>query len=77
MSSETLRIPIVWRLTPGEQDVLIKLCEGMTNKEIAQALGVSCGTVKRRVSELLGKLKCSNRIQVALKVMKDNEFQRG
>ena len=42
-------------LTPAESRVYIHLCEGLSNKEIAERLGKSEPTVKHQVSEILRK----------------------
>ncbi|HEU4743538.1 MAG TPA: response regulator transcription factor [Meiothermus sp.] len=53
-------------LTPKEREVLSHLAQGMSNKAIAQALGVSEKTVKTHVSSLLAKLNLKGRTQAAL-----------
>jgi DNA-binding NarL/FixJ family response regulator len=53
-------------LTPREADVLEKLALGQTNKEIAQALGISYETVKEHVQHILRKIGVSDRTQAAV-----------
>lgn len=48
-------------LTQRERDVLNKICDGLTNKRIAQVLGISPTTVKSHVKHILLKLGASNR----------------
>jgi len=48
-------------LTPREQSVLEHLAQGMGNKQIAAALGISERTVKFHVSSVFTKLGASNR----------------
>jgi DNA-binding NarL/FixJ family response regulator len=48
-------------LSSRERDVLSKICEGLTNKRIAQVLGISPETVKTHVTHILSKLGASNR----------------
>ena len=48
-------------LTRRENDVLLLLCEGLTNDEIAVKLVVSTRTVDHHVSAVLGKLGISTR----------------
>ena len=50
-------------LTRREQEVLRLLAEGASNHEIAQALVISLATVKKHVSNLLGKLGVTSRTQ--------------
>jgi DNA-binding NarL/FixJ family response regulator len=53
----------VYDLTRRELDVLKELVDGKTNPEIAQTLSVSRATVKTHVSNILGKLNVSSRIE--------------
>ena len=48
-------------LTAREQDVLAHLSEGLSNKAIAEALGISDQTVKFHVAAIIGKLGAANR----------------
>jgi LuxR family maltose regulon positive regulatory protein len=50
-------------LTRREQEVLRLLSEGASNQQIADALVISLDTVKKHVSNLLGKLGASSRTQ--------------
>lgn len=52
-------------LAPQERRVIALVAEGMTNKEIAQQLGLSDKTVKNYLSNLMEKLKFSRRSQAA------------
>lgn len=53
-------------LTDRERDVLRLIAEGCSNKAIASELGLSLGTVKGYVSEILAKLGVTSRTQAAL-----------
>ncbi len=53
-------------ITKREMDVLRHLAKGATNKEIAEALCVSEGTVKNHVSNILSSLGLRDRVQAAL-----------
>jgi DNA-binding CsgD family transcriptional regulator len=53
-------------LTPREHEVLALIAEGKSNKEIAEALVVSPNTVRHHVHQLLQKLNCSSRHELAL-----------
>jgi DNA-binding NarL/FixJ family response regulator len=58
-------------LTGRENDVLRLIAEGMSNKEIAQALGIGEKTVKTHVSNILGKLGVLSRTQAALYAVRE------
>lgn len=53
-------------LTKRELEVLKQLAFGLTNKEIAEALGISYETVKEHVQHVLRKLGVSDRTQAAV-----------
>src|SRR5207253_2166732 len=53
-------------LTRREQEVLRLLATGASNQDIAQTLVISLDTVKKHVSNLLGKLGATSRTQAIL-----------
>ena len=53
-------------LTPAEQVVVAEIAGGLSNKEIAQKLFLSEGTIKNNVTEILGKLGLRDRTQIAI-----------
>lgn len=57
-------------LTPREKDVLRLIGTGANNREIAEALFLSEGTVKNHVTRLLGRLGLRDRTQAALLAVK-------
>ncbi len=59
-------------LTPQQNRVLTMLGEGLLNKQIAYALGVSEATVKAHVSAILLKLNVDSRTQAVIKLGKIN-----
>ena len=54
------------QLTPRERSVLDLLAQGRSNRQIANRLGLTEGTVKGYVSILLDKLGVQDRTQAAL-----------
>jgi DNA-binding NarL/FixJ family response regulator len=59
-------------LTQRENEVLGQLTHGLTNKEIAQALGISYETVKEHVQHILKKIGVSDRTQAAVWAVRNN-----
>jgi DNA-binding NarL/FixJ family response regulator len=58
-------------LSPREAEVLDLLTRGWDNARIAAALYVSVGTVKHHISNILSKLGVENRIQAAVRAVRD------
>ena len=59
-------------LTKRELEVLVKLAEGMINKEIAHILNISERTVKNHVSNIFRKIDVSDRTQAAVFAIKND-----
>ena len=53
-------------LSDRESEVLEALCQGMSNKEMAEVLFVSPETIKSHVSTVLGKLGAKDRTQAVI-----------
>ena len=58
--------PTLPNLTPREREVLQLVGLGYTNRDIAQSLYISEGTVKTHVTHLLNRLNLRNRAQLAI-----------
>ena len=56
----------VVKLSPAEAAVVAELASGLTNSEIARALGKSVGTVKNQLSSVYRKLGVKNRIRLMM-----------
>lgn len=63
---EIMNESLLGELSEREQEVLMSLGEGLSNKEIAEKLFISIFTVKKHVSQVLGKLDLADRTQAAL-----------
>ncbi len=57
-------------LTPREMDIARLVAEGLSNKEIAQQLYISEGTVRNTLSVILDKLEMRDRTQLAIQYWK-------
>ncbi|MCU0476120.1 MAG: response regulator transcription factor [Anaerolineae bacterium] len=55
------------KLTQREAEVLQLMAAGLTNKAIAQALGISANTVKFHVNTILGKLGAQSRTEAVVR----------
>ncbi len=63
---------LVEPLTPRQQEVLRLIADGLTNREIAERLFLSEGTVKNTVSEIYARLRVRDRVQAVLKMLGNN-----
>jgi DNA-binding NarL/FixJ family response regulator len=66
LATPRLGVEIEVPLTKRENEVLKQLAFGLTNKEIAQALGISYETVKEHVQHILRKIGVTDRTQAAV-----------
>lgn len=61
-----------YELTTRETQILKLMTEGYSNMEIAQLLVISINTTKAHVASILQKLEVDDRLQAALKALKNN-----
>jgi DNA-binding NarL/FixJ family response regulator len=57
-------------LSGRERDVLLSLCQGLTNRQVARSLAVSEATVKTHVRNLLAKLGVRSRTEAVVLVFR-------
>ena len=67
LSAATDQTSLLQPLTERERDVLRGLAHGLSNREIADKLVITEGTVKNHVSNILAKLDVRDRTQAVLK----------
>jgi RNA polymerase sigma factor (sigma-70 family) len=60
------------RLAPREQEIITHICQGYTNKEIAQKMKISEQTVKSHCHRIYKKIGVTDRLQLALYWQKMN-----
>jgi len=58
-----------FHLTNREQTVVQTLAKGLTNKEIATALGITEPTVKAHIKHIMEKTKCTTRTGIIAQVL--------
>jgi len=58
-----------FNLTNREQTVVQTLAKGLTNKEIATALGITEPTVKAHIKHIMEKTKCTTRTGIIAQVL--------
>lgn len=63
--------PGVSTLSGREREVARLIAVGKTNQEISAELYLSMSTVKTHIARIMEKLDCTNRVQVAIKVLAD------
>lgn len=68
----TNEVRIQLDLTPRELEILKRVGQGHTNKEIANDLYLSIGTVKNHLTQILHKLDLRDRTQLAIFAVKND-----
>ena len=66
VSTAQINRPEIAELTPREKEVFARIGQGASNREIAEQLYLSEGTVKNHVTSILSRLGLRDRTQVAL-----------
>jgi DNA-binding NarL/FixJ family response regulator len=64
--------PVDPSITPRELEIMRRVGEGRSNREIADELGLSVGTVKNNISQILDKLALRDRTQLAIYAIRHN-----
>ena len=54
------------RLTPREREIVAQVCVGLKNKEIAEALSITAGTVKVHLMHIFEKTGVKDRFELAI-----------
>jgi DNA-binding NarL/FixJ family response regulator len=68
----TAETPVDASITPRELMIIRLVGEGRSNREIADELGLSVGTVKNHVSQIMDKLELRDRTQLAIYAIRHN-----
>jgi DNA-binding NarL/FixJ family response regulator len=63
---ESSEMKLIKRLPTRDRDILTALTSGRTNAQIANALHVSEGTVKARITRIMSKLSVGGRVELAV-----------
>ena len=70
--NDALDTKTMYNLTSRETQILKLITEGLSNIEIAKKLFVSVNTTKVHVASILQKLEVDDRLQAAIKALKEN-----
>ncbi|MBA3987514.1 MAG: DNA-binding response regulator [Idiomarina sp.] len=65
-SSNSARNDIERHLSPRQQEIMQLLAQGLSNKEIANILGITEGTIRVHLSAIFKAIKVSNRTEATL-----------
>lgn len=65
-SSASTRTDIERHLSPRQQEIMQLLAQGLSNKEIANILGITEGTIRVHLSAIFKAIKVSNRTEATL-----------
>lgn len=68
--TEVNGIPV--NLTDRQIDIIKKIVDGYDNKQISSELFIAEGTVKNSITEIISKLQCKDRTQLAVFALKNN-----
>jgi DNA-binding NarL/FixJ family response regulator len=58
-------------LTTREREILPLIAEGKSNKEIAQVIGNTAGTVRQQIAVMMEKTESLNRTHLVVKAIKE------
>lgn len=61
----------LYKMTPREIQIIILVCSGLTNNEIAKKLKIKHGTVKTHLCNVYRKVRIKNKILLLLKFVND------
>jgi DNA-binding NarL/FixJ family response regulator len=64
------------RLTPREQQALVLLVDGLSNKQLGRRLKISDHGAKRLVTNILAKLDCPNRTQAVAFALRQGLYDK-
>jgi DNA-binding NarL/FixJ family response regulator len=70
-SESSERVPVAVPLSDRELEVLRLVADGMGNHEIGEALFIGRSTVRNHISNILMKLQVENRVQAAVRAVRD------
>lgn len=70
--NEVTPVKTDYNLTTREMQILKLITEGYSNTDITQELSLSINTIKVHVASILQKLEVNDRLQAALKAIKNN-----
>jgi len=70
---ESMKESKLAQLTPRQNEIVSLVAKGLTDKEVADRLGITNGTCRRHVSASLKRLQLANRTELALRWQQRNK----
>lgn len=70
LNTNSIRSMAIYGLSSREQEIVERISEGLSNKEIAGKLFISEGTVKNYITSVLTKMDLKHRTQIAIAYLK-------
>ncbi len=67
--------PDIDELTKREMDVLLNICQGLSNQEIGEKLHISKRTVDKHRENILSKTQCGNTAELVIFAIKNKYFE--
>ncbi len=67
--------PDIDELTKREMEVLLNICQGLSNQEIGDKLNISKRTVDKHRENLLSKTQCGNTAELVIFAIKNKYFE--
>jgi len=67
-------VGIMAKLTPRQQDVVVLLAQGYSQKEAAKALGMAYGTIRKHTLAARTRTECRSTVEIVVRVaLEQNE----
>lgn len=65
-----------YQLTNGEIRMMLRVVNGYTNLELQRMMGLSKHTIRQHMTTIYAKMKVRNRVEAAVKWVREQELER-